>query len=65
MTFTVVTAIAAIQANHKGEILFLQEMIKKPLLFKESFSTTLLFDPDATFIKYPGIDTLPKTIIER
>lgn len=41
VTSVVITAMAAIQVKHKEEMLILQEMIEKFLLFKESASFIL------------------------
>lgn len=63
--FAIATALAAIEAKYKDEILSLWEMIKKSLLLRESLSKTSSPDPDATPKTLPGSDSLPKTTTER
>lgn len=52
VTSAVITPVAAIQAKHKNEMFFLQEMIKKSLLLKKSpFATSLSISTSTRQIK--------------
>lgn len=59
------TAVAAIQAKHKNEMLSIWEMFEKSLLLGESPSATPPPDCDATPKSLSGGDSLPKASIER
>ncbi len=61
----IATAVASIQAKHENEILFLREMIENSLLLRESPSSTLAPNPDATPKSLPAGDSLPKPSTER
>lgn len=62
VTSTMTTAVAAIQANYKGKMLFLYEIIEKSLFLKDSPSAILSLNPNASTNVFIPSNTFPKAI---
>lgn len=65
VTSAVAIVVAVIQTKYENEILFLQEMIKKSLLLRNSPSVTPFLNLDTTLKPYLGANFLSKTTTER
>lgn len=65
VTSAIATAVTFIQPKHERKLLFLQEMIKKSLLLRDSSFANPFSNPDAAPKAYPSADPLPKSITKR
>lgn len=64
VSFTMATAVAAIETRHKNKMLALRKLIEKSLLLKEFPFANPAPDLDAAPKALPGADFLPKTSAE-